>query len=372
MLNRLPCRVAASLGLGLLVSLTAFSTQGLAGASLPPAGKVALQPAPTPMPGMPLPGSRSRTFPETGKTVRGIFLDYWEAHGGLPQQGYPVSEAFAEVSDLDGKTYTVQYFERAVFEYHPENRAPTDVLLSQLGTFRYQKKYPNGAPGQQPNTSAGSRLFEQTGKRVGGPFLQYWQQNGGLAQQGYPISDEFQEKSELDGKTYRVQYFERAVFELHPDEKPPYNVLLSQLGTFRLRDKYPNGPPVEPTVPPGPGGSKPAPTSTPTNPACAGIPEGQNMTITPNCGTPRSGFTMRFVSRGFKPGEVVQLTATTPDGLALAVGSRAADAQGVVEINLLIDRVSNWPRGLYTVVAEGDISGKKGTGYFKIIAAGSN
>ena len=32
-------------------------------------------------------------------------------------------------------------------------------------------------------------------------FLQYWQQNGGLAQQGFPISDEFMEKSDLDGKT---------------------------------------------------------------------------------------------------------------------------------------------------------------------------
>jgi hypothetical protein len=35
----------------------------------------------------------------------------------------------------------VQYFERAVFEYHPENAAPYDVLLSQLGTFRYRDKY---------------------------------------------------------------------------------------------------------------------------------------------------------------------------------------------------------------------------------------
>jgi hypothetical protein len=304
--------------------------------------------------------------------VRGIFLDYWEGHGGLAQQGYPISEVFGEVSDLDGKAYTVQYFERAVFEYHPENAAPNNVLLSQLGTFRYKQKYPNGAPAQTPNNSAGSQLFQQTGKRVGGPFLEYWQKNGGLAQQGYPISEEFQEKSELDGKTYKVQYFERAVFEAHPEEKPPFNVLLSQLGTFRLRDKYPSGAPVGPTVTPGQGGSKPAPTSTPADPACAGIPEGQNMTITPNCGTPRSGFTIEFVSRGFRSGELVELNATTPEGLALQVGVGEADAQGTLTITLLVDRPSNWPRGLYTVVAEGATSGKKATGYFKIIAAGSN
>jgi hypothetical protein len=185
-----------------------------------------------------IPGEGSRTFPETGKTVSGIFLDYWDQHGGLPQQGFPISDLLTEVSDLDGKPYTMQYFERAVFEYHPENQAPYDVLLSQLGTFQYHKKYSDGAPNQQPNTSEGSQLFPETGKRVGGKFLEYWQQHGGLAQQGYPISDEFTEVSDLDGKEYRMQYFERAVFELHPENEAPYDVLLSQLGTFRYREKY--------------------------------------------------------------------------------------------------------------------------------------
>src|SRR3954451_21989965 len=77
----------------------------------------------------------SHTFPETGHTVSGRFLDYWTNHGGLAQQGYPISEPMQETSDTDGKTYTVQYFERAVFEMHPENQPPNDVLLSLLGVF---------------------------------------------------------------------------------------------------------------------------------------------------------------------------------------------------------------------------------------------
>jgi plastocyanin len=84
-------------------------------------------------------------FPQTGHTVRGAFLPYWQQHGGLAQQGYPLTEEFAEKNKLDGKTYTVQYFERAVFELHPENKAPFDVLLSQLGTFRYRAKYAQAA-----------------------------------------------------------------------------------------------------------------------------------------------------------------------------------------------------------------------------------
>ena len=193
---------------------------------------------PVPVATVQIPGENSRTFVETGKTVRGLFLDYWDKNGGLPQQGYPISEVMGEVSALNGKPYTVQYFERAVFEYHPENQAPYDVLLSQLGTFRYKAKYPSGAPGQQPNNDAGSILFAETGKRVGGKFLDYWQKNGGLAQQGFPISDEFTEVSDLNGKSYTVQYFERAVFELHPENQAPYDVLLSQLGTFQYKQKY--------------------------------------------------------------------------------------------------------------------------------------
>ncbi|MEO8288160.1 MAG: plastocyanin/azurin family copper-binding protein [Chloroflexota bacterium] len=179
----------------------------------------------------------TRTFTETGKTVSGRFLDYWTNHGGLAQQGFPISNEMQEKSDTDGKTYKVQYFERAVFELHPENKAPNDVLLSLLGNFLYKQKYASGAPGQKVSTD-NARKFTETGKTVGGKFRAYWEANGGLAQQGYPISEEFQEKSALDGKTYTVQYFERAVFELHPENKAPYDVLLSQLGTFQYRQKY--------------------------------------------------------------------------------------------------------------------------------------
>jgi WD40 repeat protein len=185
----------------------------------------------------------SRTFPETGKTVQGTFLTYWQQHGGLAQQGYPISDQMQEQSATDGKTYTVQYFERAIFELHPENQPPYNVLLSLLGNFRYQQKYPNGAPGQSAATAPGTVRFAQTGKHLGGRFLTYWQQHGGLAQQGYPISEEFMERSDLDGKLYKVQYFERAVFEYHPENQAPYDVLLSQLGKFRYQERGGTQPP---------------------------------------------------------------------------------------------------------------------------------
>ncbi len=179
----------------------------------------------------------SRTFPETGKTVSGKFLTYWDSHGGLAQQGFPISAEMQEISPTDGKTYTVQYFERAVFEAHPENQAPFDVLLSLLGNFTYKANYPNGAPNQTASATNAIK-YPQTGHSLGGKFRTYWDAHGGLAQQGYPISEEFTEISDLNGKPYTVQYFERAVFELHPENAgTPYEILLSQLGTFQLREK---------------------------------------------------------------------------------------------------------------------------------------
>jgi hypothetical protein len=184
-----------------------------------------------------IPGTGSRTFAATGKTVQGIFLQYWDNNGGLMQQGYPISGLMQERSPLDGKVYSVQYFERAVFEYHSELVVKNNILLSQLGRFRYNAKYPNGAQGQVADKT-NATFFPQTGHYVGGVFLKYWQEHGGLAQQGYPLSDEFTEVSPLDGKSYTVQYFERAVFELHPENKAPFNVLLSQLGTFQYKTLY--------------------------------------------------------------------------------------------------------------------------------------
>jgi N-acetylneuraminic acid mutarotase len=143
-----------------------------------------------------------------------------------------------ERSDTDGRVYNVQYFERAVFEMHPANQRPYDVLLTLLGVYEYSRRYGRSIVAGQRASTINPLRFAETGKTIGGAFREYWERNGGLAQQGFPITDEFQERSETDGKTYTVQYFERAVFELHTENQPPFNVLLSLLGKFRYDQKY--------------------------------------------------------------------------------------------------------------------------------------
>ena len=73
-------------------------------------------------------------FPETGHWLNSGFLYYWQHRGGLDMFGYPISEEFSEVNPIDGQIYTVQYFERARFEYHPEFKGTAyETELGHLG-----------------------------------------------------------------------------------------------------------------------------------------------------------------------------------------------------------------------------------------------
>lgn len=104
-----------------------------------------------------------QTFPQTGKMACGDFLKYWQEHGALAQQGYPISDVFEEKSETDGITHKIQYFERAVFEAHPENPPPNNVLLSLLGSQKYKAKYGTGAvaaPVSPPKTSSATAATE--------------------------------------------------------------------------------------------------------------------------------------------------------------------------------------------------------------------
>ncbi len=170
-------------------------------------------------------------FPETGHTVSGRFLDYWQGAGGLAQFGFPLGEPFSERNTDTGVVYTVQYFERNRFEYHPENSPPYDVLLGRLGSISLQRRstdwhtLPHGAP------APGCQFFTATAHSLCQPFLSYWQEHGGLPLFGLPLSEPYDVTSPTDGKSYLVQHFERNRFELHPEKPAPYNILLGLLGT---------------------------------------------------------------------------------------------------------------------------------------------
>lgn len=67
-------------------------------------------------------------FQATGHYVANGFQRFWQANGGLPVFGFPLTEEFSEQGQ------TVQYLERQRFEYHPEHaNTPYEVELGRLG-----------------------------------------------------------------------------------------------------------------------------------------------------------------------------------------------------------------------------------------------
>jgi len=191
-----------------------------------------------------------RYFPETGHSLSYGFKAFWERSGGLPVFGYPLTEEFTEINPDLGKPFTVQYFERQRFEYHPELAGtPYEVQLGRLGAEDAQRRGLLGTPPFQPvpAEAAGEDClyFPETGHTACGAFLAYWQSHGlefgdpgisfreSLALFGYPLSEPFTDP--VTGLT--IQYFERARFEYHPDNPEPYRVLLGLLGTDLVRAK---------------------------------------------------------------------------------------------------------------------------------------
>ncbi|NWJ47004.1 MAG: hypothetical protein HXX08_14170 [Chloroflexi bacterium] len=180
----------------------------------------------------------SRYFPETGHTVAGKFLQYWQANGGLATYGYPITDAQAEVDPETGKTFTMQWFERNRMELHSENAGTKyEVLLGLLGKDLNRSRLATDPVFQKATKLNDASLpqdqqwyFNETGHNLRGGFLKYWQENGGVERLGIPISEELKETDPETGKTFTVQWFERARFEYHPENQKPYDILLGLLG----------------------------------------------------------------------------------------------------------------------------------------------
>ena len=192
-----------------------------------------------------------RCFPETGFCIAGRIREFWEQNGGLPVFGYPKGPQ--QETLIEGKPFQAQQFERNRLELHPENARPYDVLLGLLGADRLAQvgRDPFTFPTSPPQP--GCRYFPETQHNVCGDILTAWRANGlefdgrrgkseaeNIALFGLPLSDVVTE--EIEGRSYQVQWFERARFELHPENQPPYNVLLGLLGNEIIAQPAPPKP----------------------------------------------------------------------------------------------------------------------------------
>jgi SpoIID/LytB domain protein len=178
-------------------------------------------------------GPTNAYFPETGHNAGGAFLEFYRTRGGLDLFGYPRTEELLE----DGRT--VQYFQRAVMEYHLDKAGtPYEVQLALLGDAVTSARRPFPAA-DAFQSMADHVYFPETGHGLHYAFLKYWRERGGLDVFGYPISEELPEpNADGSGRSYTVQYFQRARFEYHPEHAgTPYEVQLGLLGDQVLIDR---------------------------------------------------------------------------------------------------------------------------------------
>jgi hypothetical protein len=197
-----------------------------------------------------------RCFVETGFCIGGRIRTFWEQNGGLPVFGFPTGPQQAE--RVEGRLLQVQQFERHRMELHPEHPFPYDVLLGRLGAEQLAQLRIASLPDER---QAGCSFFEQMQHLVCGEFARAWQANG-LEFDGQPGSS-FEESLALfglpvsgvmtltlsDGRPYQVQYFERARFERHPENSPPFDVLF---GLLNSETRTASLPPRPPTLLPAP------------------------------------------------------------------------------------------------------------------------
>ena len=155
------------------------------------------------------------------------------------------------------------------------------MLLGRLGEDRLHQQDRDWRDFPKSRQEAGCRFFAETGHNICGNILGAWRAQGlefdgrkgtseaeSLALFGLPLSD-LQSETFGGDKRYVVQWFERARFELHPENAPPYNILLGLLGAEVRNSSAPSPtatltPTATPTPTPKPKPKpRPRPTSTP-------------------------------------------------------------------------------------------------------------
>jgi hypothetical protein len=155
-----------------------------------------------------------------GYQVSGVWLDYLRQHGDVDVVGLPSSGVVRDVSTGQ----MVQYFQRAVLEWHPENPVPRQIQRRLLGDIEY--------PGADAPLSSNGPLLAigefcpftpalPTGlghsvadvAPTGQPlyFRDFFDRHGGVDTFGYP-----KEEPKLRNGRW-TQRFQAAVFEYHPE-----------------------------------------------------------------------------------------------------------------------------------------------------------
>jgi hypothetical protein len=157
---------------------------------------------------VPVTDRENRYFAETGHNLKNPFLGVWERNGGEDIFGQPISE---ERFDSDSGA-VLQSFTGITLVYDPTLQSPWDVQGQHLGSQIHADQAPRSARTRVNGCARGASTcthFPESGHTISGRMATFWNEHGGLAILGYPVSEAFED--EETGNT--VQVFEKAVVE---------------------------------------------------------------------------------------------------------------------------------------------------------------
>ncbi|HLB50204.1 MAG TPA: hypothetical protein VJL59_24540 [Anaerolineales bacterium] len=180
-------------------------------------------------------------------TISPAFTGFYESHGSLLLFGEPIS------AELDENGVTVQYFQNAKLEYHPQLPDGNQIILSSLGEAYYGRSPCVPPAGIEPNA-----LYFNDCHSVSPEFRAFFEEQGGVAFFGYPISERYIFNGWL------AQNFERAAIMWDGSKPVQYQFGLLPLGSLAcpasrcdagLRSAIPLPPVATPTPEPTSAGS---------------------------------------------------------------------------------------------------------------------
>lgn len=318
--------------------------------------------------------SQRRYFAETKHLVQYGFKETWEGRGGLRLFGYPLSDELDEQL-ADGQTHTVQYFERARFEYWPDRPSGQRVLLTLLGRqFAPKELTAPLAPGAPPAGPISLKPATPSVPTLVRPVLPPSKNARVVPQAGLPGSsfvlaaEGFQAGEKVgvwanspDGSIDDAKFqatadasgsITGAAIGFTTDAKTPLGVwsLVAQgvdskrvaIGYFLvIGDAIARLPPPQP-----------------------GVPANVDARAEPGAGP--AGTIFFFDASGFKPGEEVTPTIVASDGSKVSVSYTVkADEKGAIGYAGLYYVTEPFsPLGLWRFEAKGKDSGKLSVAYF--------
>ena len=205
-------------------TIYAGTTNGIAMFTAAPPPAVSAQPTAQPTVTTPSGTGQSFTFGQTGHTVSGIWLDFLKTHGDVDNLGYPRTEV---IRDAINSAQTVQYFQRVVLEYHPEQSPAYQIQRRLIGDILIPGADPAADPAIRPSgdhyyfpnfPEQGLGHFIANVAPDGSPtlFKQYFDTHGLEDAFGYP-KEEPKPRQLADGQMHWTQRFQAAVFEYHQE-----------------------------------------------------------------------------------------------------------------------------------------------------------